>query len=489
VSPRRLLTSCAVLLVVGLGSPPTSAAGSQAEALMFSGRVEEALVVAREEALAAPGDLDAQERYIDLLLSVGLPDVAQRTFRARLEDHPTDADAHYLLGRSVTTAEEATASYRRALQLDPDHARSYMGLAAVQRTVGTNREAEAGYRRAVELDPTLGEAWVGLQAVLVVEGRPDEALQVARRAVQALPGEADSYLAISLLAPEEALDTLRTAVDRAGHDPRTHSALGEELLLVPDPAGARAAALRALAIDPALAEPQLTVLFANEMASGDLDLEGYRALVGARRLEAHDPPAALRAYQDLVARYPHTPLTWMARARVRTSLGASAGAESDLRQALLLDPGNVEASAALGLLLHRADRSAEAAPLLNTAAAGRPGDASLAIAAAEALAATGAWDEGLVHLERASSLHPRDVRVILARAKLSSEHGDLEGAYAVLRDALPAVPDVRLVIALAAAARDLGRLEEAAALLEDLGRQSGEQAFIDMAARLRASAP
>ena len=53
-----------------------SAQESEAERLLRAGRVAEALPVARVEAESAPDDLDAQERYIDALLTMGLIGVA-----------------------------------------------------------------------------------------------------------------------------------------------------------------------------------------------------------------------------------------------------------------------------------------------------------------------------------------------------------------------------------------------------------------------------
>ena len=65
---------------------------------MLSGRVDEALPVARQEAFEDPANLDAQERYIDLLLTVGMAGMAEQTYRDRVQQAPMDADAHYLLG-------------------------------------------------------------------------------------------------------------------------------------------------------------------------------------------------------------------------------------------------------------------------------------------------------------------------------------------------------------------------------------------------------
>ena len=126
---RSMLTACIapeeaplvrIALLVLLVWSPVSLAASEVEALLWSGRVAEALPAAQAEAEAAPADLAAHERYIDILLSLGMPSLADATYRERLGETP-DADSHYLLGRAVITAEEAQVLYGEALRLDLDN--------------------------------------------------------------------------------------------------------------------------------------------------------------------------------------------------------------------------------------------------------------------------------------------------------------------------------------------------------------------------------
>lgn len=476
-----------LFLLMALASPAWAA--TRGEQLMLAGRLEEALDVVRDEAVAAPRDVDAQERYIDLLLTLRLPHEATQMYRARVAANPQDADAHYLLGRAATTIAEARAGYEAALRLNPSHARSHMGMGALYRAVQDPAAAETAYRRATELDPKLAEAWAGLGYALLSQGRGEEALAAARQGIAHCPEQADAYLAVAVLAPGESQQILEEAARRIPHDPRTHAALAELYLVRGDGDNAKKAAQRAIAIDPGDSDALLSAMFADAMSRGVLDPAGYQALVQHQRVERTDPDVAARAYDDLVKRYPKCALVYMSRARLLAARGDTKGAVRDLEKALAIEPGNVEAQAAYGLVLYNEQRAAEARPWLEKAAKARPRDASLAMAAAMAERDSGDVPAAKLRLSAASQTWPYDARVAMTRARVLSDAGDREGAYAVLRDAVGRIPDARLVLALAAAAKDIGRFSEAATLLEELGKATGNASFRDIAADLRSHAP
>jgi tetratricopeptide (TPR) repeat protein len=461
------------------------------EELMLANRLAEALPAARREAAAAPSDVAAQERYYDLLLTLGLPHVAVADARKRVEAAPADADAHYLLGRAVPGADQARREYEAALRLDPDHARAQMGMGAVYRSTGQLGDAEDAYRRALQLDPTLNEAWSGLVYVLLSGGRGQEALDTARRCIVALPDASEGYLTIAVLAPNEAESILATAAKRIPHDPRVHARLAEVRLAKGNGKGAKQAADAALLVDPGHADALLARVFAESMVAGALDADGYVGLVDARGLEQRDPAGAITAYDALVKRYPKSALPLVARARVKAQKGDTAGARKDLEAALALEPANVEAQGALGLLLQAQGEAAAARPHLVAAAKARPTDASLAVAAGQAEAASGQVEAAKTRLAAAAEKWPYDVRVALAKAQVQSASGDTEGAYFTLREFAKRVPDGRVVLALVAAAKDTGRYGEAARILDDIAAQTGEPAWSDLADKVRAgtSAP
>lgn len=471
-------------MLVGLLWAGVAGATTRAEQLLFAGNLAEALPVAREEAIADPDDLDAQERYIDALLSIGLLGLADQTYRARVEGE-ADADSWYLFGRVLVDPAEAERAYRRALGADPSHARAEMGLAAVYRATGRLAQAEASYAVAVERDRRLGEAWTGLIATQAALGRRDEAVATARRAIAALPSDADAYLALAALRPEEAVDVLTRAAVAAPSDPRVHASLAEAHLDRGNGAGAVVAAEHALTVSPGMADPALSLVFAEEMIVGNLDAQGYHELLAVRLVEPGDPFAALHTYDALVARYPRSPLPLMGRARVLAGQRDHDRAVADLGRAIGLDPRNQEAQAALGLVLVQAERAEEAVPILERVVARRAGDATLALALASAQESVGDRAGALETVEAARALRPLHVVAALTHARLLSEAGQPVRAYQELLKLAGDVPDERVVLALAAASRDIGRTAEAADLLDVLARSTGNPAFAELAGRLR----
>jgi protein O-GlcNAc transferase len=476
---RRWVVAAA-LSVAGPASAITPA-----EALMLSGRLGDALPMARAEATVAPDDLDVQERYIDALLTVGLIGLADQTYRARVEDR-NDADSWYLFGRALVHPDDSLRAFDHALTLDVGHARSHMGRGAVLRGTGRIADAEAAYLRAVELDPRLGEAWSGLVAVRVAAGRSDEALAAARDAVRTIPSDPDGWLNVATLDPANAAETLQRGSLVAGADPRIHASLAEAWLDRGNGDGAHIAATRALSLAPGMADPALSLLFAEAMIDGVLDADGYHDLLSLRLVEERDLREALTRADGLVGRYPRCALPYMSRARIRALTGDRDGAIGDLALAMGYDPDNLDAQGSLGLLLVDAGRQDEAVGVLARVVQRRPGDATLSVALARAQYAAGDRAGALETIRAIRGARPLHVEAALEHARLLSEAGDRQGAYDVIARVLRDVPDERLVLAMAAAARDLGRTAEAVTLIEQLASSTGDARWADLARRLRA---
>jgi len=74
-------------------------------------------------------------------------------------------------------AELANPLLERALELDPNLARTYATRASILLLLGDFKTAEAGYRRALELQPSYSGAWANLGFSLVRQSRLKEAAQ------------------------------------------------------------------------------------------------------------------------------------------------------------------------------------------------------------------------------------------------------------------------------------------------------------------------
>jgi len=198
-----------------------------------------------------------------------LPDEKQR-----LDSIPTqnlEAYDAYLLARRdtesrhVDTMTRATDYYRRAIELDPDFALAYSGLAEALVLVAAwggeeverlSAEAEQAARRALELDPNLGEAHTAMGVVLQFRGRPpDEYVGFLERGVELAPGSADArkwyagYLSESDRY-EEAAFHMQKATELDPMSPIIRVNYAGALQALGRHEEAHAAVLRALEIDP-----------------------------------------------------------------------------------------------------------------------------------------------------------------------------------------------------------------------------------------------
>jgi adenylate cyclase len=137
---------------------------------------------------------------------------------------PRNAQAHefYLRGRQLggrishTTWQQAPAMFRRAIELDPDYAQAYAGLADVlaqnmlwrfERAEDILPEATRAAHRALELAPDLAEAHVALGHVRSLTGDNEGAKRSFERALELNPElfEAYYYFARHCLAHGEFL--------------------------------------------------------------------------------------------------------------------------------------------------------------------------------------------------------------------------------------------------------------------------------------------
>ncbi len=117
---------------------------------------------------------------------------AQELIDRALEQEPDLAEAHFALGMLLCSRydyEQAVESHRRALQLDPDHARAWDNLSWALGYLQPPRavEAEQAARRSIELQPSLVGAYYHLGRALLLQGRFDEAIEANEQALHLDP--------------------------------------------------------------------------------------------------------------------------------------------------------------------------------------------------------------------------------------------------------------------------------------------------------------
>jgi tetratricopeptide (TPR) repeat protein len=221
--------------------PVTITELTQLAALLSAGRHTELERAVSQRLAQLP---DSGELWKILSVSLGMqgkPALQALTRAAELL--PQDAEAHSNLGhalRGERRFEEAVASYRRALHLQPNFtpARKFLDAALQDLAVAQNErgsqlrgagridEAERCFRRAIENAPGFALAHNNLAIVLRVEGRFTEALSSCRRALEIDPRllPALGFMG-ELLADQGEFDQARQMFERViALDPNSASA-------------------------------------------------------------------------------------------------------------------------------------------------------------------------------------------------------------------------------------------------------------------------
>ncbi|QGM97601.1 tetratricopeptide repeat protein [Methylocystis parvus] len=153
-----------------------------------------------------------------------------------------------------------------------------------------------------------------------------------------------------------------------------------------------------------------------------------QANLGALYVTRGDPAQARAAYEKALALDPTFAPAAISLADLLRSGGDEAGAEGQLRKAFLRNPESGALAHALGLSLIRQKRLPEAMANLEEAARLAPDDARFAYVYGVALHDAGAAQKAIETLRRALSAHTFDRDILTALASYEAEEGDVAAA-------------------------------------------------------------
>ena len=159
---------------------------------------------------------------------------------------PRSADVHNRLGRVLLAegrAADAEASFRRALQIDPDYVDALVGLGQAALATGRFADALRFVDQAIELEPPLAEAHLARGRALEALSRPNDAQAAYFRAIEADPTLATASLRIAALQLDQgrfdqALARLDGVVELTPEDPEAHFLRGRAHLALREAAPA-----------------------------------------------------------------------------------------------------------------------------------------------------------------------------------------------------------------------------------------------------------
>jgi len=102
------------------------------------------------------------------------------------------------LEEDPATAEEAIASYKKVLKLDPKYAPAHINLGTLYYNQSDYEQAEEYYRKAIECDSRYALAYFDLGNVLDETQRLEEAIAAYKTALQLAPTYADAHYNLAL---------------------------------------------------------------------------------------------------------------------------------------------------------------------------------------------------------------------------------------------------------------------------------------------------
>ena len=159
--------------------------------LFQQGKSQEAVVELEKALKIDPKHAKAHNNMALASIDIGELEVAEAHYRESLAIEPQPAiynDLGFVLER-MGLSEDATAAYRKALELDPKSAAAHYNLGSSLARSGSYGEAERHLRAALAVDPDSAAAHRALAEVLQNLGRGDEARQEMERAQALAPDQ------------------------------------------------------------------------------------------------------------------------------------------------------------------------------------------------------------------------------------------------------------------------------------------------------------
>jgi tetratricopeptide (TPR) repeat protein len=384
-------------------------------------------------------------------------DEAEQSYRARLAEHPDDADALHLLGMLRYQRGDAIEGARllaRAHELAPDDANIELSLASLAFRESDHEAAVLGFARALSLDPNLAGAHAGAGQIALLRGdhaRAEEHFRIALRAAE----EPHALAGLGALLLERgdhdaALRHIGRAADLAPNDAMIQMMLGQAFAKRDTPAFAEQAFRNALRLRP--------------------DLHQVRHWLGSLLIKARRIAEAEAQYRELLG-VPEFAAT------AQIGLGDAARADNrfddavgSYRAALAIDPAQTVAVRAQAWALAQLGRNDEAVAAYDDALARLPDDEGLHSARADLLTLLGRMPQAVLGWNEVLARSPDNLFARTRLAGVSEYLGDVDAAKAHAEFVLGAREEAEMQLIRVRAALRAGDAGGARAVLEVLGR-------------------
>lgn len=288
--------------------------------------------------------------------------------------------------------DQALERARAAVAAAPRIPEAHAAVGTVELARGSRDEAVKAFEEALRVSPSFAPAKLELAKIYLVQGRWEQSAQLAADVVTAQPRNADArYVWVRALMQKgdvaRAEQELKPLLGSLGKMARVQALAGLIASARSDDAGARKAFEAALAADPNDVEA-LTGMVAIDLAGGRRDL-------------------ALKRVEARLAGAPKDPLVITLAGRTYRALGRAGDAERTWRTLIEVDPGSLEAYAALGQLYYEQNRLDQAVAEFDDVAKREPKAVGVQTAAAFILQMQGKNDDAQKRYEKILGVDPR----------------------------------------------------------------------------------
>ena len=359
--------------------------------------------------------------------------------------------------------QEAEASYRRILQLEPNHPDALRNLGVLAQHAGRCELALCLVKRAVDANPANAACFQNMGDVFLAQGKAAEAVLSYTKAIALKPGfaEAHNNLGLALKTQgklEAACARFQQAILYSPNDPAAHNNLGITLFELGRSGEAANSYAQALALAPQHAAAHYNLGIAlNACSSFDQACISFRKALSIQPESADAwnnlgiALAKLGKLDEAVASYtraielkPECAAAYNNLAMAHFDMGRTGEAVAGYAQAIACNPEYAEAYYNLGIALKAQGKYDEAIRNYHRAIELKANPAEAYNNLGLALYAQGKPDEAVASLTQALALKPDSVEACTNLGFILHSLGRPDEAYACSQRALALQPDCAL---------------------------------------------